>query len=172
MENVLRQLRGALSRTEPAEQKAKRKLKNYKLKHSRLLTCYSALLYLAAIYSKHRTVRPADVLHMISMTPTQRIEWMLAQDFLASAHVNLRQVIALYERFLESADASEPDLVNRFLDKAKSREYLKSASEFGDVVFQVLEAIDNKSPFHRLLVVYKPGSPGFRVLAQQRYESK
>ncbi len=78
---------------------------------------------------------------------------MLAQDFLASAHVNLRQVIALYERFLESADASEPDLVNRFLDKAKSREYLKSASEFGDVVFQVLEAIDNKSPFHRLLVV-------------------
>jgi predicted nucleotidyltransferase len=30
----------------PEEKKAKGKLKNYKLKHSRLLTCYSALLYL------------------------------------------------------------------------------------------------------------------------------
>jgi hypothetical protein len=34
----------ARTETEPAEKKAKRKLKNYKLEHSRLLTCYSALL--------------------------------------------------------------------------------------------------------------------------------
>ena len=37
---------GASTSSEPAEKKAKRKLKNYKLRHSRLLTCYSALLYL------------------------------------------------------------------------------------------------------------------------------
>ena len=35
---------------EPAEKKAKRKLKNYKLKHSRLLTCYSALLYILGLF--------------------------------------------------------------------------------------------------------------------------
>ena len=35
----------ARTRTMPEEKKAKRRLKHYKLKHSRLLTCYSALLY-------------------------------------------------------------------------------------------------------------------------------
>jgi len=38
----------ARTQSDPPEKKAKRKLKNYKLKHSRLLTCYSALLYLLA----------------------------------------------------------------------------------------------------------------------------
>ena len=39
------------ARTErvPETEKAKGKLKNYKLKHSRLLTCYSAILYLIAL---------------------------------------------------------------------------------------------------------------------------
>jgi hypothetical protein len=41
----------------PDREKAKGKLKNYKLKHSRLLTCYSALLYLLTVYSKQQTVR-------------------------------------------------------------------------------------------------------------------
>src|SRR5437879_12377305 len=50
------------ARTErvPLEEKAKGKLKNYKLKHSRLLTCYSALLYLLAVYGDQGTVNPSD----------------------------------------------------------------------------------------------------------------
>ncbi len=42
----------------PPERKAKRGVKNYKLKHSRLLTCYSGLLYLLAVFSKNGTVSP------------------------------------------------------------------------------------------------------------------
>jgi predicted nucleotidyltransferase len=40
--------------TEPAEKRAKRKLKNYKLKHSRLLTCYSALLTFSLLTQQRR----------------------------------------------------------------------------------------------------------------------
>lgn len=42
--------------TEPEDKKAKRKLKNFKLKHSRLLTCYSALLHLLHTFRARRTV--------------------------------------------------------------------------------------------------------------------
>ena len=143
----------ARTKTEPAEQKAKRKLKNYKLKHSRLLTCYSALLYLTAIYSKQQTVSPNDVLTMISMTPTQRIEWMLTQGSLVEAHPKLKQLIQLYERFLESTASSEADLIAKFLDKEEGKKYLSSAYQFGDVMFETLNLIGKGSLFHRLLVV-------------------
>lgn len=46
----------ARTSTDPPRQMAKRRLKNYKLKHSRLLTCYSGLLYLLAMYSSKETV--------------------------------------------------------------------------------------------------------------------
>ena len=42
----------ARTRSQPEREMAKRRLKNYKLKHSRLLTCYSALLYLLAVFRR------------------------------------------------------------------------------------------------------------------------
>jgi hypothetical protein len=53
-----------------SKKKAKRKLKNYKLKHSRLLTCYSALAYLLAVFATRQTVTPDDARKMVSSTPT------------------------------------------------------------------------------------------------------
>ena len=64
------------ARTErvPELEKAKGKLKNYKLKHSRLLTCYSAILYLIAIHYQNVSVHPSDAREMTELTPTQRLE--------------------------------------------------------------------------------------------------
>ena len=64
------------ARTErvPELEKAKGKLKNYKLKHSRLLTCYSAILYLIAIHYQNGSVHPSDAREMTELTPTQRLE--------------------------------------------------------------------------------------------------
>jgi hypothetical protein len=58
----------------PDKKKWKRKTKNYKLKFSRLLTCYSALLYLLSIFQSNGTVHPADVINMVGLSPTQRLE--------------------------------------------------------------------------------------------------
>ena len=69
----------ARTHSEPEKEMAKRRLKNYKLKHSRLLTCYSALLYLLAVFTRNKTVSPKDVKEMISLTPTERLGWLLAQ---------------------------------------------------------------------------------------------
>src|SRR5262245_52132623 len=72
--------------SESPEKRAKRRLKNYKLKHNRLLTCYSALLYLLAIYTRKGTVTPLDARKMIRLTPTERLEWLLDQPRLKDAH--------------------------------------------------------------------------------------
>lgn len=143
------------ARTErvPDEEKAKGKLKNYKLKHSRLLTCYSALLYLLATYGHQGAVSPADALAMIRLTPTERLEWLRDQAYLENARSTVTNLLDQYERFLETTNADETTLVRRFLDKEKSREYMDAAYKFGDSIFDALTCIGNGNRFHRLLVV-------------------
>jgi predicted nucleotidyltransferase len=139
----------ARTSTDPPAKKAKRKLKNYKLKHSRLLTCYSALLYLLFVYSKRKTVSPTDVIDMIKLMPTERLEWLQGETHLGK----IEDLIRCYEAFLEETNAAEAELIDRFLDREKSRQYFKAANQLGDLVFEVLETIGDANRFYRLLVV-------------------
>jgi hypothetical protein len=143
----------ANTETEPALKKAKRKLKNYKLKHSRLLTCYSAILYLLAIYGRHNTVTPENALQMIEITPTQRLEWLLEQSDLSEAHGEVRKVLGQYLQFLHTTNASEDVLVNQFMDKDTARKFIASAYKLGDYMFHAINKIGQGNLFHRLLVV-------------------
>jgi predicted nucleotidyltransferase len=138
---------------DPPEKRAKRKLKNYKLKHSRLLTCYSALLYLLAIYADVGTVSPESAVDMTELSPTGRIEWLLTRDNISAAHQTVRELLEHYERFLAATDHSEKELAGRFLDAEKSKEYFPSANELGNLTFTAIELIGQKNTFHRLLVV-------------------
>jgi hypothetical protein len=143
------------ARTEriPEIEKAKGKLKNYKLKHSRLLTCYSALLYLLALYGNQQTVSPSDAMTMINLTPTERLEWLLDRPDLAHAHGTTSKLLDQYEHFLETTNADERELVRRFTDKETSRSHMSAAYKFGDLIFEVLTNIGQGNLFHRLLVV-------------------
>jgi Nucleotidyltransferase domain len=143
------------ARTEraPAVEKAKGKLKNFKLKHSRLLTCYSALLYLLAVYGRKQTVSPADATAMINMTPTERLQWLLGQSYLTHAHTTIDKLLDRYERFLETTNAEEGVLVAQFLDKSMSGQHIRDAYAFGDLVFEALMAVGNGNRFQRLLIV-------------------
>jgi predicted nucleotidyltransferase len=136
---------------EPDEKKAKRKLKNYKLKHSRLLTCYSALLYLLGVFAARKTVTPADARAMVASSPTERLD-SLAQNFGSDKEI-VGKLLDAYERFLTNTDASEDELVKRFMDSAISRRYFTEANEFGDLVWQLLEATGRGTRLHRLLLV-------------------
>lgn len=138
---------------QPEEEKAKRKLKNYKLKYSRLLTCYSALLYLLGIHTQKKTVSPEDAVEMIGLTPTQRLEWILEERGLVDAHEKVRTLISSYEEFLGNTAQPESQLIKLFLGRNVGRQYMTRAAEFGDQVFDVIEAIGRRDRFHRLLVV-------------------
>jgi predicted nucleotidyltransferase len=143
------------ARTErvPDIEKAKGKIKNYKLKHSRLLTCYSALLYLLALFGRKNTVSPTDALEMINLTPTRRLEWLQNNKDCAEASPTIGKLLDQYKRFLETTNVAESELIARFMDKKVSREYLDAAYAFGDFVFEALNRIGKGNRFHRLLVV-------------------
>jgi hypothetical protein len=143
----------ANTQKEPKEKKAKRKLKNYKLKHSRLLTCYSALLYLLAIYRQKGTVPPTDAAGMIALSPTARLESLLDHRFSPAVYEKIRELLDCYQAFLQGTDAPEDVMIQRFLNPETSRAYFHEASNLGDLVFTLLELIGEKSTFHRLLVV-------------------
>jgi hypothetical protein len=143
----------ARTATEPAAKKAKRKLKNYKLKHSRLLTCYSALLYLLAIYADRNTVSPDDADAMIRLTPMARLNWLAQQERLSKIKGTITQLVDQYEQFLAQTEASEEDLVEVFMDKTRSRTFMESASALGNSVFELLRLIGGETRFYRLLVV-------------------
>ncbi len=136
---------------EPEEKKAKRKLKNYKLKHSRLLTCYSALAYLLAICATRKTVTPADARKMAASTPTARLEALVSE--FAGDRVIVEKLLTAYERFLTNTDAPEQELVERFKDQATSRQFFSEANTFGDLVCQLLDGTGKGTRLHRLLLV-------------------
>lgn len=145
----------ARTEKDPPEQKAKRKLKNYKLKHSRLLTCYSALLYLLESYALNGTVSADAAITMTQLSPTERIEWLGRTA--ANCKSLCNDLIELYEVFLEQTAASEDALKERFLNPDESKQLFSQASAFGDKVFELLQCVGQdghrRNRFYRLLVV-------------------
>jgi predicted nucleotidyltransferase len=143
----------ARTQTDPVEKKAKRKLTNYKLRHSRLLTCYSALLFLLYTYKKNKTVHPSDVLQMVELSPTSRLEWLASDSAESLTKEHVSSVLKLYERFLEDTDKPESQLVQEFLDRSTARAYQQNAHELGDKVYNLMSSVGGDSAFFRLLVV-------------------
>ena len=60
---------------------SRNKIKNLKLKFSRMLTCYSGIVYLMAVYARDDRVQPDDVRAMIAISPTERLEAIAAVAF-------------------------------------------------------------------------------------------
>lgn len=143
----------ARTKKEPGLQKAKRKLKNHKLKHSRLLTCNSALLYLMHCWHRYRTVRPGHAVEMAKLSPTERLEFLLAETRARKTRGTLQELLARYERFLEETDARESALLARLQDPNESGKVFGQPDEFARLMFDALESIGNRSTFHRMLVV-------------------
>lgn len=149
----------ARTKKESEEKRAKRRLKNYKLKHSRLLTCYSALIYLLAVYRATRTVTIEECVKMVNLAPTRRLEELQQEKLLPTGTDEVvANLVAQYERFLQETDASEQDLITLFLDKQRSAELLNAANEFGDIVFRLMDTLRTNSDgtpnklFRRVLV--------------------
>jgi predicted nucleotidyltransferase len=143
----------ARTKKDPPEKGAKRRLKNYKLKYSRLLTCYSALLYLLSVYGRNKTVTPDDIRNMVRLSPTERLEWLTREKDLADAHAKANELLALYEGFLDQTNVSENTLLKQLEDRATRKAYFSAADAFGDTMFDLIELLGKKSRLHRLLVV-------------------
>ncbi len=77
---------------------AEHKIKNYKLKHSRMLTCYSGILFLLFIYARNGTVTVQDAQRMVSLTPTERVEFVAGELNGAEPAEFINDFLGKYER--------------------------------------------------------------------------
>jgi hypothetical protein len=144
------------ARTErkPDHEKAKGKLKNYKLKHSRILTCYSAILFLLQTYVQKGTVSPEDVFAMVKLTPTLRLDWLRASNSRTAEIVGM--LFDQYDQFLITTNAEESFLLKKFAQKDDARQLSKDAVTLGNLMFDALQPVGNVDggrEFYRLLVV-------------------
>lgn len=135
------------------QDRANRKIKNYKLKHSRMLTCFSALLFLLYIYSTKGTVTVEDAQTMVQLAPTERLEWIAEQVEDASLTGKLRILNEKYELFLNVTSASEEELIELFSDDAQAHRLRDEQSTFGEIAYDILSSLGRDNKFYRRLVI-------------------
>lgn len=141
----------ARTQREPEIKKIEGKIKNYKLKHSRMLTCYSALLYLLGVFKKNNTVSIDSAKEMTSLTPTGRLNWLLEHDQFSSIHDTVHKLLNTYEDFLKKTDQPSDKLILDF--EKNSSDWMEGSYLFGDLMFQALQELGRDNKFYRLLVV-------------------
>ncbi len=74
---------------------------------------------------------------MTKLSPTERLEWLLAQAEIESARAAAKKLLEQYEAFLARTNRDEGALIEEFKDKSRSRAYMQEAQQFGETVFQV-----------------------------------
>jgi Putative nucleotidyltransferase DUF294 len=125
-----------LSGDELEMKKADSALKNYKLKISRLATCFSMVANLSSIKPP---VTQDQVFELCRMTPRERFET------LAERTVDAANLVAglgkVYEEFLNRVQRPEEELEEEFRDPGARREALAHASSYGDMIFDLLMTV-------------------------------
>lgn len=114
------------------------KVKNFKLKFSRLATCYATIAALACIDSPP----PKQVLDLVLKTPISRL--LEVQKMFPSFSTQIALLIELYAWFLKMTELSTAELQNEFRDREMRRNHFQRAEDFGDAFYQLLKEIDSE----------------------------
>ncbi len=128
------------------EIKTKQKVKNFKLKYSRLTTCFASIV---ALGSRSAPVTEDDVFELTKLTPRQRLESV--KDHLPCIAATVDEVIHQYEWFLEMTGLPTTGLESNFADKERRTTMFRRAREYGDAVFSLLQRIDQSNENLKLL---------------------
>jgi predicted nucleotidyltransferase len=128
------------------EQKIQQRVRNFKLKYSRMTTCFATI---AALGSHRAPVTEAQVLEMTKLTPQQRL--LSISTRVPAAAEAVREVLDQYARFLEMTGLPTADLESHFADGAKRRDMFHRATGYGDSMYNLVRVIDEADPELRLL---------------------
>lgn len=119
---------------------SKRRAKNYKLKHSRLLTCFSAILGLQVAFRKEATISQATAIQILERTPLQRLETCRV-ELEGKEDPFFERLFEMYEMFLERTDRSKPELYDWMDNPENYKKALIEARNFGDTFFELVNSI-------------------------------
>lgn len=121
--------------------KNKQKVRNFKLKYSRMTTCFATI---AALASHHETIDEDDVLRLVQLTPQRRLEHVAERMPAVTDEVDAIQTE--YAWFMEQTGQPEEALRAGFEDRVHREERFVRANSYGDKVFALLTAIAEHSP--------------------------
>lgn len=140
---------GTKERPDPA--KAKRQLKHYKLQHSRLLTCYSGLLYLLGTFVQDGTVSLDAGKSMTKLTPLGRLAWVA--DRFPDAVGDVEKVQVAYASFLERSSGNPEELLGRIMKEGRRSALPEQSPTLASTVFELINRIGERTRLHQLIVV-------------------
>jgi predicted nucleotidyltransferase len=120
-------------RTSDEVSKNKSRLKNLKLKFSRLTTCYSILCCLKK--GKETTIE--NVCELISKTPMERLLYIKGVNPTSAGLTD--QLIDLYGWFLEKTGKKSEEVYNWIGIKENKIEAFRKAENFHDIFYKLLE---------------------------------
>lgn len=130
----------------------KRRLLNYKLKYSRLLTCYSAIVYLQAVLRRDNgTVSPDAAVDMVETAPTRRLEFVA--ETVTDMEKPVSTILENYAKFLDIAAESKSTLQPKFEDVDFKRARFAEAKQFGNDVFKLLHLMGENTELLRYIAV-------------------
>ena len=119
---------------EKTDRRRKSRVKNYKLKFSRLLICHSLLLVLC---DRDESDHPDKVMKWVHRSPLNRIEEVATKYDMTQQFEDLR---SLYETFLDRMRDVE-SLHRRWEDDDLRRADLTEADRFGATIYEMLQGV-------------------------------
>jgi hypothetical protein len=133
--------------------KADLRLRSYKLRFSRCMTCYSFLLALLAASKRHGHVGVGDVSELVRSSPMERLAH-IAQSVDDQEVTRLVDTLReRYAEFLARTAQSKDTLDGLFADPAYRRARLAEGDAFGDVVFALVLRLGADNKLFRYMVV-------------------
>jgi hypothetical protein len=121
--------------------------KNLKLKYSRLLTCFSAVLALA---DRDFRVDPCDVLEVTQKVPLERVRNL---DVSGEAEDIREGVLRNYTWFLETMSGNKQEQIEWFANEENRATAFGEAQKFGRLVYELLcHVVDNNETMRYLVI--------------------
>jgi hypothetical protein len=136
-----------LTGDELQRKKADSALKNYKLKVSRLATCFSMVANLSA---ESAPVTAKTVLELCRLTPSERFLRLAARS--DDAERIIAEMNDIYMAFLASVQRSEESLLLDFGDSGYRAEAFASARRYGDLIFELLGQVTTADRMRFLVI--------------------
>jgi predicted nucleotidyltransferase len=136
-----------LSGEELESKKADSALKNYKLKFSRLATCFSMVTKLSAMESP---VTPDHIFELCRITPSERFQGV--RDHSAKAKGLVDSLHQLYAEFLERVQRPEADLQAEFRVSENRKDALRHASRYGDLIYELVDEVSDPDRMRYLVI--------------------
>ena len=129
-------------------QKVKQKIRNFKLKYSRLMTCFATV----ALLSNYKdAITPERVFEICKMTPAERFLELASINEKVSAKV--QESLVSYAWFMNLTEMTKEELEAYFDDKEKRSNAFAQAQKFGDLIFNVMLEINSENKVLRYVVL-------------------